>query len=78
MLRLARTKIFYGWWVVCASFFIALFAAGGIYYSFTTLFEPIVNEFGWSYATVSLAASLRGFEVGLLAPLFGFRQMGNI
>jgi MFS family permease len=38
---------------------------------FTAFFEPVVNEFGWSYAQVSLAYSLRGAEVGLLAPLIG-------
>ena len=25
---------------------------------FTAFFEPIINEFGWSYTQVSLAASL--------------------
>ena len=40
-------------------------------YGFTAIFEPIVNEFGWSYAQISLAASLRGLEIGLFAPFFG-------
>ena len=38
---------------------------------FTAFFIPIVSEFGWSYATVSLATSLRGVEVGILAPIVG-------
>ena len=45
---------------------------GVVQYGFTALFEPIVQEFGWSYASVSLAASLRGLETGLLAPVTGF------
>ncbi len=38
---------------------------------FTAFFEPISEEFGWSYTQISLAASFRGFELGMLAPLVG-------
>jgi len=44
---------------------------GFVVFGFTAFFEPIANEFGWSYAQISLAASLRGAEVGLLAPIIG-------
>ncbi|MFC2003049.1 MFS transporter [Chloroflexota bacterium] len=64
-------RVFYGWWVVGASFLIALYLGGVIFYGFTAFFEPIANEFGWSYAQISLAASIRGLEMGLLAPLMG-------
>ena len=64
--------VFYGWWIVAASFFIALYVAGTIFYGFTAFFEPIVEEFGWSYTEVSIGASLRGLEMGVLAPLIGF------
>ena len=63
--------VFYGWWIVAASFLIALYVGGVVFYGFTALFEPIVNEMGWSYTQVSLAASLRGLEIGLLSPLVG-------
>jgi len=36
------------------------------------LFEPIREEFGWSYTQISFAASLRGLEMGIFAPLVGF------
>lgn len=65
-------KVFYGWWIVGAGFFIALYIAGFIHFSFTALFEPIANDFGWSYAQISLAASMRGLEMGLLSPIVGF------
>ena len=64
-------SVFYGWWIVGACFLIALYVGGVIFYGFTAVFEPIANEFGWSYTQVSLAASLRGLEMGLLAPLVG-------
>ncbi|MBN1381637.1 MAG: MFS transporter [Deltaproteobacteria bacterium] len=65
-------KIFYGWWIVLAAFLINIYVAGSIFFGFTAFFEPIVKEFGWSYTQVSLAISLRGLEMGFLAPLVGF------
>ncbi|MBN2062943.1 MAG: MFS transporter [Deltaproteobacteria bacterium] len=64
-------KIFYGYWIVAAIFIISAYISGIIYFGFTAIFEPIANEFGWSYASVSLAASIRGMEIGLLAPVVG-------
>ena len=64
-------RVFYGWWVVGACFFIALYTGGVIFYGFTVIFEPLVSEFGWSYTQISVAASLRGLETGLIAPLIG-------
>ena len=65
------SKVFYGWWIVGACFLIALYLGGIVYYGFTAIFEPIANEFGWSYTQVSFAASIRGLETALLAPLAG-------
>ena len=64
-------RIFYGWWIVAASFFIAMYVGGVVFYGFTAVFEPIASEFGWSHTQVSFAASLRGLEMGLLAPVIG-------
>ena len=65
-------KIFYGWWIVLACFFIAFYVGGVIFYGVTAFFEPIREEFGWSYTQISFAASLRGLEMGIFAPLVGF------
>ena len=70
-LRWRSIKIFYGWWIVGASLLTTLYMGGVVFYGFTAFFEPIVNEMGWSYTQVSLAASLRGLEMGLLAPFIG-------
>lgn len=64
-------RIFYGWWIVIGGFIISLYSGGIIHYGFTAMIEPLANEFGWSYAQISLAASLRGLEMGLLAPVVG-------
>ena len=45
--------LFYGWYIVAASFTI-LFFNSGARYAFGVMFKPIVKEFGWSRGTVSL------------------------
>jgi len=65
------SKVFYGWYIVGACLLIILYTSGVVHFGFTAVFEPIAEEFGWSYAQISLAASLRGFEMGLLAPIMG-------
>ncbi len=68
----SRAGIFFGWWVVFASAAIVFLTGGTFFYGFSALFNPIVKEFGWSYTQISFAASLRGLEVILLAPVAGF------
>jgi len=64
-------KVFYGWWIVGAIFLISAYIGGFIFYSFTAILEPIADELGWSYTQVSIAASMRGLQNGLLAPVVG-------
>ena len=64
-------RIYYGWWIVLGASLINFFGSGTFYYSFTAFFNPIVNEFGWSYAATSFAASLRSVEAGIASPLVG-------
>lgn len=69
---IARQRpVFYGWWIVLSCTVISMWG-GGIFYSFTAYVNPIVNEFGWTYLLVSLAASLRSVEMGIMAPVMGF------
>jgi sugar phosphate permease len=65
-------NFFYGWWIVIALFFIGFYVSGVAFYGFTAFFEPLIREFGWSYTQVSFAASLRGMEMGIFAPIMGF------
>jgi len=67
-----RTGFFFGWWVVFASAAIVFLTGGTFFYGFGALFNPIVNEFGWSRASVSFAFSLRSEVGGIAAPVVGF------
>lgn len=61
---------FYGWWIVAVSA-ITLLLAGGIgFYSFGAFFTPLVDEFGWSRAQISLSMSIIGL-IGITGPLLG-------
>ncbi|MFC2051982.1 MFS transporter [Chloroflexota bacterium] len=66
-----KKGIFYGWWIVGAAFFLALYTDGAVFWGFTAVFEPIVNEFGWSYTQISLAASIRVLGMALFVPFIG-------
>jgi sugar phosphate permease len=63
--------VFFGWYIVGASFLISLYVSGSINLGFTAVFEPIADELGWSYTQISFVASLRGLETGLLVPVAG-------
>jgi len=65
-------RVFYGWWIVGACFLVALYVSTTIFFGFTAFIEPLIEEFGWSYTQVSFAASLRGLEMGILAPFIGY------
>ncbi len=68
----SRTGIFFGWWVVFVSAALIFLTGGTFFYGFSVLFNPIVNEFGWSRAAVSFAFSLRSEVGGIAAPVVGF------
>jgi sugar phosphate permease len=67
-----QNRFFYGWYIVGACVLITLYTGGVVHFGFTAVFEPIAEQFSWSYAQISLASSLRGLEMGLLAPFMGF------
>lgn len=51
-----RPKMFYGWWIVIASF-IATLTLGETVWSFGVFFKPLESEFAWSRSIVSSAYS---------------------
>ena len=52
-----KPRIFYGWYVLAASFLI-LFLSSGARFTIGIAFKPLIAEFGWSRSAVSLAALL--------------------
>jgi OFA family oxalate/formate antiporter-like MFS transporter len=44
---------------------------GAMFTGFTAFFQPIADEFGWSYTEVSLGFSIRAIALGVFAPFVG-------
>ena len=63
--------MFYGWYIVAATAILNTLAGGLIFYGFTAMVDPIHLAFGWSYAQISLAMTLRGAEMTVLNPFTG-------
>ena len=73
--------IFYGW-VVVAGAFLVLLVAYGVQYSFGVFFAALLEEFGWSRASLAGAFSLYafaycvvGFPAGRLTDVWGPRRV---
>ncbi|MFC2002840.1 MFS transporter [Chloroflexota bacterium] len=64
--------MFYGWWIVVLAFVATAYGGATVWYGFTAFFDPLIEEFAWSYTAISLAASLRGVEFGLMDIVVGF------
>ena len=48
-----KIHLFYGWYVLAAGFLILFFNAGARF-SIGVMFKPMIGEFGWSRAAMSL------------------------
>ncbi|MQA00493.1 MAG: MFS transporter [Dehalococcoidia bacterium] len=71
MLRRLFPDLYEGWIVVGASAFVVLLIASVFFYGFGTIFNEVIDEFGWSVAATSLAFSLRSEVGGIAAPFVG-------
>jgi MFS family permease len=71
-LKEKEKNIFYGWWVVSICFVINAFGIGTFFYGFSTFFNPMVKEFGWSRTLMSGVYSLSRLEGGLEGPIAGW------
>jgi MFS family permease len=65
-----RPPIFYGYVIVVASFFIQV-ATWGTNNSFGVFFDPLLTEFGWLRASLSVAASFNYLGYGCASILMG-------
>lgn len=71
-LRARGRSVFYGWRVVCAGFLINAFGVGTFFYGFSTFFNPLMAEFGWSRTLLSGVFSLSRLEGGIEGPVAGW------
>jgi len=65
-----RSKIYYGWFILLAAF-VAVFLANGFRMAFGVFLKPMLAEFHWSRATISLAVGINTVLYGILQPFAG-------
>ncbi|KPJ49461.1 MAG: hypothetical protein AMJ38_03300 [Dehalococcoidia bacterium DG_22] len=63
---------YYGWWVVIAAGTIILIASVAPLYLFSTLVDPLEDEFGWSRAAIGAGPSIAAVMAGLTMPVAGY------
>jgi hypothetical protein len=62
--------LFYGWYIIIASFFI-LFFTSGARYSIGVMFKPMISEFGWDRGSISLAFFVHMAVFAISVPFVG-------
>lgn len=79
-------RVFYGWWIVVASFLNLFCSVGIVYYGFPVFYPSIIDELGFTRAQATqgfllgfvVAALLFGILAGVLIDRLGARQVIRI
>ena len=66
-----RRELFYGWWIVGASFLILLITVGIGLYGPPVFLIPLQDHFGWSRAAIAGGSAVAFLTAGVVAPLVG-------
>lgn len=72
MLRRLFPTVYEGWIVVGAAGVVMLINGTTFFYGLGTIFNDLIEEFGWSVAATSLAFSMRTEVQGAAAPAIGY------
>jgi len=71
-LKTRNRNLFYGWRIVALGFLINAFGVGTFFYGFSTFFNPLIMEFGWSRTLLSGVFSMSRMEGGIEGPIAGW------
>lgn len=66
-----RGGMFYGWWIVGATFTVLFIGLCSGFYTVSVFLEPIEQTFGWNRTRISLGFTIAALLVGLLSPVVG-------
>ncbi len=67
----ANTRVFYGWWIVGALYFVVLNTGGMGFYCFPVFVQSLIDEFGWTMTQISAGAALWAVVYGFSGPVIG-------
>jgi MFS family permease len=64
-------KVFYGWWIVAATFVVLFAGLCTAFYTVSVFLEPLQATFNWSKTQISLGFTIAALLVGFLSPAVG-------
>jgi len=66
-----KPKIFYGYWIVVATFFCALIFSGCGFYAFSLFVKSLQADFGWGRGNIMVAFTIFYLSMAVTAPYIG-------
>ncbi len=66
-----RPKVFYGYWIVVATFFFAFIFSGCGFYAFSLFIVPLQTDFGWNRGEIMATLTIFFLVGGMAAPAIG-------
>ena len=66
-----KGTMFYGWWIVAATFVVLFAGLCTGFYTVSVFLEPLQATFSWTKTQVSLGFTIAALLVGLLSPVVG-------
>ncbi len=66
-----KPKVFYGYWIVVATFFCLFIETGSGFATFSLFVKPLEADFGWSRGGIMVAFTIRGLIGGAGSPFIG-------
>lgn len=71
MLLSKKPKVFYGYWILVATFFCLFIVSGCGFYSFSLFVRPLEADFGWDRGEIMAAFAIYMIVMGVASPFIG-------
>ncbi len=66
-----KTEVFYGYWIVVATFFCLFIYSGFGAYGFSLFVRPLQADFGWGRGEIMVALTIWFLVMGMISPFIG-------
>jgi len=66
-----KPKVFYGYWIVVATFFCAFIYSGCGFFAFSLFVKPLQTDFGWGRGEIVTAFTIYYLVMGVASPFIG-------
>lgn len=66
-----KPKVFYGYWIVAATFFCLFIHSGCWFYAFSLFVRPLQAEFDWGRGEIMVALTISFLVMGVTSPFVG-------